>query len=443
MLVAFGLGAGALDGPVAAGVIDGLKVLAVAVVAHAVLGMARSLCPDLPRQIIALVALAALAVLGGPLAQLAVIGLGGLAGLALGGMPAVPETGGGLQGGPGRRAGLLLMGLAVGLFVAGPLMLAAGIGGQGLALFEAFYRAGALVFGGGHVVLPLLEASVVAPGWVTPEAFLAGYGATQAVPGPIFAFAGYLGAVSGPAPNGIAGAAIALVAIFLPGLLLMAGMLPFWQALRGRPRARAVLAGVNAAVVGVLAAALFDPVFLAGIGDAARFRAGGRGLRGAGGLAGAGGRGGGRDGAGRRAQGAGRDLRPRPGPSLRSGEEEIAGIEFGDAHVFQKQGIAVAEADQRVVAAVAGHEVEFVEGADVERGGQLDPVAAAEIADLVAARIEDEDIGAAAAIHVVVAVAAIDPVAAVCRRRGRPGRCRRAGCRCRRRHRCRRDRRRP
>ncbi len=274
VLVAFGLGAGALDGPVAAGVIDGLKVLAVAVVAHAVLGMARSLCPDLPRQIIALVALAALAVLGGPLAQLAVIGLGGLAGLALGGMPAVPETGGGLQGGPGRRAGLLLMGLAVGLFVAGPLMLAAGIGGQGLALFEAFYRAGALVFGGGHVVLPLLEASVVAPGWVTPEAFLAGYGATQAVPGPIFAFAGYLGAVSGPAPNGIAGAAIALVAIFLPGLLLMAGMLPFWQALRGRPRARAVLAGVNAAVVGVLAAALFDPVFLAGIGDRLDFALG-------------------------------------------------------------------------------------------------------------------------------------------------------------------------
>jgi len=161
--------------------------------------------------------------------------------------------------------GLWLAGLALVLLIGLPLMVAAGIGGQGLALAEAFYRAGALVFGGGHVVLPLLEASVVAPGWVSADAFLAGYGAAQAVPGPLFTFAAYLGWVAEPAPNGPAGAAIALVAIFLPGLLLIVGLLPWWGAIRAWPRARAALAGVNAAVVGVLAAALYDPVFTAAV----------------------------------------------------------------------------------------------------------------------------------------------------------------------------------
>jgi chromate transporter len=140
-------------------------------------------------------------------------------------------------------------------------LLAAATASQGVALFDAFYRAGALVFGGGHVVLPLLEAEVVRPGWVAQDAFLAGYGAAQAVPGPLFTFAAYLGMVSGPDPNGVAGAAIALIAVFLPGLLLVAGTLPFWDAVRVHPSAQAAMRGTNAAVVGILGAALYDPVW--------------------------------------------------------------------------------------------------------------------------------------------------------------------------------------
>jgi chromate transporter len=132
-------------------------------------------------------------------------------------------------------------------------------------LFYAFYRSGALVFGGGHVVLPLLQAQVVAPGWVSNEAFLAGYGLAQAVPGPLFTFAACLGAVMGPPPNGLAGATIALVAIFLPGMLLVYGMLPFWDAMRTRPAAQAAMRGTNAAVVGILGAALYDPVWTSAV----------------------------------------------------------------------------------------------------------------------------------------------------------------------------------
>jgi chromate transporter len=138
-------------------------------------------------------------------------------------------------------------------------------GSQGVALFDAFYRSGALVFGGGHVVLPLLQNEVVTSGWVGNADFLAGYGLAQAVPGPLFTFAAYLGAVAGPEPNGIAGASIALVAIFLPGLLLVYGMLPFWDELRGRPAAQAAMRGANAAVVGILGAALYDPVWTSAV----------------------------------------------------------------------------------------------------------------------------------------------------------------------------------
>jgi chromate transporter len=134
-----------------------------------------------------------------------------------------------------------------------------------LALFDAFYRAGALVFGGGHVVLPLLRSAVVGPGWVSDDAFLAGYGAAQAVPGPLFTFAAYLGAVMRPEPNGLPGAAIALAGVFLPGLLLVAGALPFWDALRQRALAQAALRGANAAVVGILGAALYHPVWTSAI----------------------------------------------------------------------------------------------------------------------------------------------------------------------------------
>jgi chromate transporter len=140
-----------------------------------------------------------------------------------------------------------------------------------LAVFDAFYRSGALVFGGGHVVLPLLQAAVVPPGWVDNDAFLAGYGAAQAVPGPLFTFAAYLGTVMGPKPNGWLGAALCLVAMFLPAFLLVIGPLPFWDALRQKRWAQALLRGVNAAVVGVLLAALYNPVWTSAITSGADF----------------------------------------------------------------------------------------------------------------------------------------------------------------------------
>ena len=136
---------------------------------------------------------------------------------------------------------------------------------QAAALFEAFYRSGALVFGGGHVVLPLLREAFVTPGWVSDDAFLAGYGAAQAVPGPLFTFAAYLGAVVRPPPHGLAGAALGLIAIFLPGLLILTGMLPFWDRFRRWASAQAMMRGVNAAVVGLLGAALYTPVWTSSV----------------------------------------------------------------------------------------------------------------------------------------------------------------------------------
>ena len=163
-----------------------------------------------------------------------------------------------------RAAALAFLGLFLAVLALGPL-LAAATGHQGVALFDAFYRAGALVFGGGHVVLPLLQAEVVGPGWASHDEFLVGYGAAQAMPGPLFTFAAFLGAVVGPEPNGAAGAAIALVALFLPGLLILLAALPFWDALRLKPAAQAALRGTNAAVVGILAAALYDPVWTSAV----------------------------------------------------------------------------------------------------------------------------------------------------------------------------------
>lgn len=258
LLVLFALGAGALDGAFAEGVLHGLKIVAVAVVAQAVWGMACSLTPDLQRAAIALVAIAVSVVLAGSVGQVTAIVLGGVTGLVLcrGAVvpvdhvmrfPVKPLTG-----------VLCLLGFALLLF---GLPLVAGIGGQGVRLFDAFYRAGALVFGGGHVVLPLLDAEMVASGWISKDSFLAGYGATQAMPGPLFTFAAYLGTVAA----GVPGAAIALVTIFLPGLLLLVGALPFWDVLRAKPMAQAAMRGANAAVVGILAAALYDPVWTSAI----------------------------------------------------------------------------------------------------------------------------------------------------------------------------------
>ena len=259
LLVLFAYGAAALDGPIAQGVLHGLKLVAVAVVAQAVWGMAKSLTPDRPRAGIALAAVALTVVLAGSLGQVAAIVVGGLAGLVLCRGPVVPVTEA-MRFPVSVRFGLLcLLAFAVLLF---GLPLLAGLG-QSAELFDAFYRAGALVFGGGHVVLPLLDAETVATGWIGKDAFLAGYGAAQAVPGPLFTFAAYLGAVS----HGLAGAAIALVAIFLPGLLLLVGALPFWDALRSRPLAQAGMRGANAAVVGILGAALYDPVWTSAVLD--------------------------------------------------------------------------------------------------------------------------------------------------------------------------------
>ena len=166
--------------------------------------------------------------------------------------------------------GIVALAIFAALFLLLPLLSRA-TGAQGVALFEAFYRSGALVFGGGHVVLPLLQAEVVAPGWTTNATFLAGYGLAQAVPGPLFTFAAYLGAVVAAPPNSVLGAAIALVAIFLPGLLLVYGMLPFWDSLRSRPGAQAAMRGANAAVVGILGLALYDPIWLSAVRGRADF----------------------------------------------------------------------------------------------------------------------------------------------------------------------------
>lgn len=263
LLVALALGAGALEGPVAQGVLHGLKLVAVAVVAQAVWGMARSLAPDRQRSAIAVLGLAVTMLLAGAPGQVLAIALGVLAGLVWcrGDLAATHAT---VSFGISKRLGAALL-VIFGVLLFGLPLLANMIGSQGLNLFDAFYRAGSLVFGGGHVVLPLLDAEVVGNGWVSKDQFLIGYGAAQAVPGPLFTFAAFLGAVSAPAPNGVLGAAIALVAIFLPGFLLLVGTLPFWDAVRARPLAQAGMRGANAAVVGILGAALYDPVWVSAI----------------------------------------------------------------------------------------------------------------------------------------------------------------------------------
>jgi chromate transporter len=262
-MVLFAYGVDALGGALGVGWLHGLKVVAVAVVAQAVLGMMRSLAPDRERATLAVVA--AVIVLAAPTAwgQIGAIVLGGVAGVVLL-RDHAPVKHAKLPLAVSRWTGAVLLVLFFALLIGLPL-LAAAVPSQSIKLFEAFYRAGSLVFGGGHVVLPLLQASVVPPGWVSNDAFLAGYGAAQAIPGPLTTFAAYLGAVMGPEPNGWLGATICLIAIFLPSFLLVIGMLPFWDQFRRLSMAQAVLRGVNAAVVGLLLAALYNPVWTAGI----------------------------------------------------------------------------------------------------------------------------------------------------------------------------------
>jgi chromate transporter len=244
--------------------LHGLKIVAVAVVAQAVWGMARSLCPDRERATIAVgSAILALAVPSAA-GQIGAIVAGGLIGWALLRGGTAPQAWVGLAVHLPRvwsvAAAIAFFGLLIGLPV-----LAAAVPSQTIALIDSFYRSGSLVFGGGHVVLPLLQAAVVPPGWVTNDTFLAGYGAAQAVPGPLFTFSAYLGTVMGPAPNGWIGGLICLGAIFLPSFLLLIGALPFWDTLRRRPAVQSALRGVNAAVVGLLLAALYKPVWTSAI----------------------------------------------------------------------------------------------------------------------------------------------------------------------------------
>jgi chromate transporter len=263
IMFAFAMGAAAFTGPVAEGFLHGLKLVAVAVVAQAIWGMARSLTPDRPRAAIALAAVAIVVSFAGSLAQVSAIAFGAFAGLWLCRGEASPVSGQ-LNFPVTRFSGGIALLLFASLLLLTPVV-AATTGSHAIAMFDAFYRSGALVFGGGHVVLPLLQAQVVSPGWVSNETFLAGYGLAQAVPGPLFTFAAYLGAVMNSPPNGLAGAAVALVALLLPGMLLVYGMLPFWDAMRTRSAAQAAMRGTNAAVVGILGAALYNPVWTSAV----------------------------------------------------------------------------------------------------------------------------------------------------------------------------------
>jgi chromate transporter len=271
-LIAFGLGIGAFAGASDAGWLHGLKVVAVAVVAQAVWGMARSLCPDRERATIAI--LAAIVTLAWPSAvgQLSSIVIAALTGAVI--FPGQTSSSSASMRFPiakktGIAAWIIFFVLLVGL----PLYRQMAPS-HALEVFDSFFRVGSLVFGGGHVVLPLLQTEVVAPGWVTNEQFVAGYGATQAVPGPLFTFSAYLGAVMSSEPNGWTGAFLALVAIFLPSFLLVIGALPFWDLLRSVRMFQSALKGINAAVVGLLLAALYNPVWTSAIYSPADFALG-------------------------------------------------------------------------------------------------------------------------------------------------------------------------
>ncbi len=270
LMVAFAYGARALIArPIGIGLLHGLKLVAVAIVAQAVWGMARTLCPDRQRASIACVATLMILFSTSSVAQIGTILMGGIAGLWL--CRAVPPASTGSVAVPvSRTVGLVAL---CGFFVllAGLPALRGLSGSQGVALFEAFYRSGALVFGGGHVVLPLLRDAFVTPGWVSDNTFLAGYGAAQAVPGPLFTFAAYLGAVVGPPPHGLTGAALGLIGIFLPGMLILIGTLPFWETFRARTDAQAAMRGINAAVVGLLGAALYNPLWTSSVKSSGDF----------------------------------------------------------------------------------------------------------------------------------------------------------------------------
>ncbi len=268
-LILFALGLSAWGDALPVGVLHGLKVVAVAVVAQAVWGMARTLCVGVPRLMLMAAAAGGALLWPGVWVQVGLIVVAGLLGLML--FPAVPQ-------GPhealpiqlSRRTGAALL-VIFGLLLVSLPLLAAAWPSQARAMVDAFYRAGSLVFGGGHVVLPLLQSEVVPRGWVSNDTFLAGYGAAQAVPGPLFTFAAFLGAAAQGTPSGWAGGLLCLLAIFVPSFRLVAGALPFWEPLRRHARTRSALGGINAAVVGLLLAALYHPVWTSAIFTLADF----------------------------------------------------------------------------------------------------------------------------------------------------------------------------
>lgn len=265
LLIGFAFGVSALGDGVGAGWLAGVKAAAVAVVAHAVLSMANTLTPDAKRASIAVAAMTAVLIVPNTLVQVAVIAAAGIVGwlwLSPGERPREEADAAGFR--VSRRVAIVSAAMFALLLTLLPL-LAATVNNGVVTLVDSFYRAGALVFGGGHVVLPLLHAEVVPTGLVAEDAFLAGYGATQAVPGPLFSFSAFLGASSSGEPSGILGAVIALVAIFAPAALLLLAALPFWERLRHARAAQSAIMGLNAGVVGILAAALYDPVFVHGV----------------------------------------------------------------------------------------------------------------------------------------------------------------------------------
>ena len=263
LMVAFAYGHRWMTGSIGAGILHGLGLAAVAVVAQAVWAMRKALAPDLRRVGISLAAAAVILVWPDAKAQIAALASGAAAGWLLCRDLNAAPSGGGVS--VSRRAGLGAAAVFTMLLFSLPLATRLWPA-DGVPLFTGFYRTGALVFGGGHVVLPLLEGLTVGRGWVDEATFLAGYGAAQAVPGPLFSFAGYLGAVCSPRP-GVLGAGLALAGIFLPGLLLVVAVLPWWERLRRNLAMRAIVAGVNASVVGVLAAALYKPVATSALGS--------------------------------------------------------------------------------------------------------------------------------------------------------------------------------
>ncbi len=264
LMVVFAFGVDMFAGGSDTGWLRGLKIVAVAVVALAVLGMARSLCPDRERATLAVMSASFLLLSSGTLWQLVVILGGGVAGFFLYADDSTDPESSTLPLSLPKPLAMAALTLFFVLLIGLPGLVRLS-DSNALRYVDSFYRSGSLVFGGGHVVLPLLEAEVVDSGWVEPDRFVAGYGAAQAVPGPLFTFSAYLGASMEAAPTGVAGAAMCLLAIFVPAGLLVAGTLPWWESLRRRPTARATLHGVNAAVVGILVAALYDPVWTSAI----------------------------------------------------------------------------------------------------------------------------------------------------------------------------------